>query len=71
MEIFHYPETAEHRITHDNFLIKLDEILNISTGKSANKEILIFLKEWLTKHVVGADKGYAKFILSGASVVRS
>jgi hemerythrin-like metal-binding protein len=70
MELFGYPKITEHQITHEAFLNRLEEILNISIRKSANKELLSLLEEWKTKHILGADRDYAKYILSGASVVR-
>ncbi len=71
MELFGYPKIAAHQRTHQNFLYKLDDILNISTRKSANKEMLKLLEEWQKKHILGDDRDYADFILSGATVVRS
>jgi hemerythrin-like metal-binding protein len=71
MELFGYPKITEHQRTHQNFLNKLDHILNISTRKTANKEMLMLLEEWQTKHVLEQDRDYAEFILAGAPIVRS
>ena len=71
MELFGYPKITEHQTNHENFMNRLEEILNISIRKSANKELLALLEEWKSKHILGADMDYAKFILSGASVIRS
>lgn len=71
MRLFGYPEAKEHRITHKNFLDTLDAMVNKSIRNSADTKMLAFLKEWLTKHINGSDKDYARHILSGASVVRA
>jgi hemerythrin-like metal-binding protein len=71
MELFGYPKISEHQRTHQSFLSRLDNILNISMRKTANKEMLMLLEEWQTKHILGDDRDYVEFILSGASIVRS
>jgi len=71
MRLFGYTATEEHRTTHEHFLIRLDDILNMSIRSSADEEMLKLLKEWLTMHILGSDKDYARHILSGASVVRT
>jgi hemerythrin len=71
MRLFGYPETDDHRSTHVRFLATIEDILNSSIRRSADQEMLALLHEWLTKHILGSDKQYARYILAGASVVRS
>jgi len=71
MRLFGYSETEEHSINHRNFMRRLEDIVNKSIRHSADAEMLVFLKKWLTEHINGSDKDYARFILSGASVVRA
>lgn len=71
MRLFGYPETEEHRSTHKHFLVTLDDILNMSIRKSADSKMLALLQDWLTEHILGTDKDYARHILSGAAIVRT
>ena len=71
MRLFAYPEAKEHRSDHEYFFARLAEIENNSLRNSTERELLDFLQEWLTNHILDTDAGYARHILSGASVVRS
>lgn len=71
MRLFSYPEAKAHRGDHEYFFARLAEIENHSLRNSAERELLEFLREWLTSHILHTDADYARYILSGASVVRS
>ncbi|MCX7150158.1 MAG: hemerythrin family protein [Rhodocyclales bacterium] len=71
MRLFAYPEAKEHRSDHEYFFVRLAAIENNSLRNSTENELLEFLREWLTIHILQTDMGYARHILSGASVVRS
>ncbi len=71
MRLFGYPEAEEHRRAHDYFFVRLEGIANSALRNAAETEMLEFLREWLTTHILGSDQGYARHILSGASIVRA
>jgi hemerythrin len=70
MRMFGYPETEAHQKEHQNFFAKLDSIESRLLKKPADVEMVQFLRGWLTTHILGSDRGYAKYIFSGAQVVR-
>lgn len=71
MRMFDYPETDAHQKEHEHFFVKLDSIERHSLKKTAKVEMVQFLQDWLTKHILDRDKGYANHIFSGATVVKS
>ncbi|MDP2794172.1 MAG: bacteriohemerythrin [Sulfurisoma sp.] len=71
MRLYGYAELEEHAESHRNLLVKLQEIEHASIRTSAERDMVEFLRNWLTMHIQGADKGYARHILTGAAVVRS
>lgn len=71
MRLFAYPEAKEHRSEHEHFFTELAEIENNSLRNATEGQLLEFLREWLTSHILKTDAGYARHILSGATVVRS
>jgi hemerythrin len=58
-----YPDLAEQISQHEAFVKKVTEFQNrLSAGKEGlSVEMMNFLKDWLTKHIMGADKKYASF----------
>ena len=59
-----YPETEEHIAAHKAFVDKVVEWERaVSSGKATvSMEIMRFLKQWLTGHIMGVDKRYAPFL---------
>jgi len=70
MRLFGYPKTKEHSSEHEYFFVKIREIESHSIRNSMELEMLEFLRVWLTKHILGIDRDYARHILSGAVIVR-
>ncbi|MCX7066579.1 MAG: bacteriohemerythrin [Methylococcales bacterium] len=64
--IFHYPATETHTRHHDELKAQvLDIQKKVKQGEaSLNTELLMFLKRWLTNHILQEDKLYAPFLLS-------
>lgn len=58
-----YPETKEHAAAHQQFVAKILEWEQaIKSGQgSVTMDIMRFLKQWLTKHIMGVDKRYSAF----------
>ncbi len=67
---FSYPDTAVHKRQHADLVQQVLEYKeNFDSGKKIlTIEVMDFLKEWLTNHIVGADKNYSSF-LNGKGVV--
>ena len=59
-----YPGLAEHREEHDRFTRRVVEIQTDfhSGNKNLSVEVLLFLKNWLTNHILKTDAQYGKFI---------
>jgi len=71
MRMYGYPGLDVHQREHQHFFAKLDDIERLSLEKHVEMEMVDFLREWVTTHILGSDQGYAKYIFSGAQVVRS
>lgn len=71
MRMYDYPGVYAHIKEHQYFFETLDNIERLSLGKHVGVEMVQFLNSWLTKHIMGSDRGYANHIFSGAPVVRS
>ena len=61
-----YPDLENHKWTHEQFRKKVDDLCS---GKAALPEqvledMLHFLYEWLTNHILSCDKKYATLVCS-------
>jgi hemerythrin-like metal-binding protein len=65
-EFFGYPETKEHKASHQGLLDKVIDLKGKFDAGENNlgPEVLRFLVEWLTKHIMGTDKRYVPFLLA-------
>jgi hemerythrin len=65
MRILHYPEYERHKEEHDRLIEQLNGFrTKLETGKgSISFELAHFLKVWLTKHIMEADKHYTPHFL--------
>ena len=66
MTLYDYPEYAKHKAEHDDLTRQVMEFSErYSTGKTSfSLELMNFLKDWLTKHILGSDKKYKDFFQS-------
>jgi len=72
MRLFGYSDTAEHARLHQKMEMQLRLIETSSVTAPAHEVLVIrFLRDWLTDHICKSDNDYARFILSGATVVQS
>ena len=60
-----YPARDEHKASHDA-LVK--QVLDLKEGLEAGKatitkEVMDFLKDWLSTHICGEDKKYTAFLI--------
>jgi len=65
MRIFDYPRYEEHKKQHESLKDQVFELqVKIKTGESSiGMEILGFLRNWLTHHILKDDKLYTPFFL--------
>jgi hemerythrin len=61
-----YPGYLSHKAEHDALTRQVTEYANrLKEGKgTASVELMGFLKDWLTKHIVGIDKKYGPHLNS-------
>jgi hemerythrin-like metal-binding protein len=58
-----YPQLVSHRIEHDNFVAKLQDIqTSFIAGNDMSASVHDFMVNWLVCHIKGTDQGYSRFI---------
>lgn len=69
MRILGYADYDEHKKKHDAFVAKLIELQGMYDGGDHHiaLELLDFMKDWLSEHILKTDKQYVPYFLkSGA-----
>jgi hemerythrin-like metal-binding protein len=63
MEIHHYPQRSQHIEEHERFSQRVVEIQKeFQRGKTnLSLEVMQFLKNWLTEHILKTDAAYGTF----------
>lgn len=72
MEACGYPGLAEHRKVHEKLLHQVRNIRDHfarERSKAFTDEVLAFLTQWLTKHIMGHDKSYAPSMVGKEDVI--
>ena len=66
MVLYDYPEYAKHKQEHEALTKQvMDFVQRYNEGKAVfSLELMNFLTDWLTKHILGSDKKYKDFFLS-------
>ena len=65
MRMLHYPDYEEHKEHHEMLLDQVNELVEkVKSGHHVTFELLHFLKNWLSRHIMEEDKIYAPFFLS-------
>jgi len=66
MRKYGYPDFESHKAQHQKMIDKVNDLLAAyeKNPKSAMKDALDFLKQWLIRHINGTDKQYSEFLLS-------
>ena len=67
-----YPDDDAHRHTHQVLRMQVTHIRDrylANPDTIHDREVLAFLKNWLTSHIMGRDKLYAPFMASKADAV--
>lgn len=70
-EEFQYTEKDAHQKEHKALLQKVNTLIQKHTQEEnyvLGEEVITFLKEWLTLHIMGSDMKYSEFLVAqGAS----
>ena len=67
-----YPDLDAHQRTHEALraqVAAIHERFIVNTESIGQRDVLAFLKNWLTAHIMGRDKVYAPFMASRAEAV--
>lgn len=64
MKAFGYPDEKKHKAAHDGFRAKLAELIkkHNSRDASVSGNAMLFLKEWLTEHILKIDRKLSDFL---------
>lgn len=71
MRMFGYPDIETHQKEHQSFFDKIEIIERSSLRKTAEVDMVQFMRGWMTTHICYSDKGYATHIFSGGQLIRS
>ena len=65
MEQNGYPDFESHKKQHEKMIAKVGEVLAEyeKDQDTAMKNAVIYLKDWLIKHINGTDKAYSSFLI--------
>ena len=69
MRILGYPGYEEHKLEHEELIQHVHELQHkVETGKtSIGFELMLFLKGWLTNHIMESDQQYAEFFIEAGA----
>lgn len=65
MEKYGYEGLDEHRKTHQDFIDKINEVNSAdidNNQKGITMEILVFIADWIEKHILKVDHMYKDFL---------
>ena len=64
---FGYPDSEEHKKQHQALIdqiIELKKEFNNNPQGTISADLMLFLKRWLTNHIMKTDKEYTEFLLA-------
>lgn len=65
MQKYEYPEYAQHKDEHERFKTQVDGFMKeqTETTRVAPFPIVVFLRDWLTSHIMKTDKQYGPYLI--------
>ena len=59
-----YPESSQHKAIHEKLIAEVKTLQkNYESGNTViSMEVMNFLKDWLSGHIMGTDKKYSSFL---------
>lgn len=62
---FKYEKTEEHKIEHQAFIERINEIQsNLNTNEiTLSFELIDYLEDWLIEHIMGSDQMYSELFM--------
>lgn len=66
MSIAGYPDVEAHKKKHQDLLLKVKDYVNKyeKNPNASSYDLLFFLKQWLTEHIIKSDKALGNFLLA-------
>jgi hemerythrin len=65
MRLLHYPAYEQHKAEHEALISDLSQFLErFKAGEGLTFELMNFLRQWLTKHIMESDMEYTDHFLS-------
>ncbi len=65
MRVLNYPDAEEHIEAHNKFRTELEIMVaeQHTYDENLRRSLSLFLTEWLTRHVLGIDKDFERFVM--------
>lgn len=57
-----YPDFEKHKAQHKTFAKKVSSFVKKTKKDTISIEVASFLKEWMTKHILSADKEFVNYM---------
>jgi len=69
MSEYNFPSLLDHEKDHNHFFYQIDELQSrLQVGESLHTiQIVVFLKEWLTNHILVKDKALADYLVNNGA----
>ncbi|WP_373975010.1 bacteriohemerythrin [Chitinibacter sp. SCUT-21] len=65
MRILGYPEYEAHKAHHEDLISQMNDLqARLNKGEAVSFELLHFLRNWLTNHIMEGDQRYVEHFLS-------
>ncbi|MCX7289508.1 bacteriohemerythrin [Janthinobacterium sp.] len=65
MRILGYPEYDAHKLHHEDLIKQMNDLqARLAGGEAITFELMHFLRNWLTHHIMEGDKRYTEHFLS-------
>jgi hemerythrin-like metal-binding protein len=62
MKAFCYDGFEKHEAEHDEFIAKVSHFLKNINSDSITVDVAVFLKDWLSNHILTSDKKFAYYL---------